>query len=270
MLSGIGDTNDLRSYGIDVLKHLPAVGRSLKDHPAVFLTALMKPGFTARVAFETDSEAQTVATAQWNEDGTGRLSSEFQSNVVMFNRVPELYKTPEFVALPKNVRNYIMRETVPTYEVIFGGPKFPPNAEIPTGQEYLGITVVGMIPQGEGLVKLVSADPSDAVSIDPKALSHPFDRKLLIESILDTLKIFRNTRQYQNGFISWLNGPKSETREDIETFIDEQVILIWHANGTAKMGRQEDEDAVVDTSFRVRGVAGLRVVDLSVCPVTIK
>ena len=41
---------------------------------------------------------------------------------------------------------------------------------------------------------------------------------------------------------------------------------IFHPVGTAKMGPESDPMAVVDQYCRVRGVAGLRVVDASVMP----
>ena len=41
---------------------------------------------------------------------------------------------------------------------------------------------------------------------------------------------------------------------------------IFHPVGTAKMGRAEDADAVVDARLRVRGVDRLRVIDASVMP----
>ena len=41
---------------------------------------------------------------------------------------------------------------------------------------------------------------------------------------------------------------------------------IFHPVGTARMGRLEDPNAVVDARLRVIGVDGLRVVDASVMP----
>ena len=41
---------------------------------------------------------------------------------------------------------------------------------------------------------------------------------------------------------------------------------IFHPVGTARMGAAADPDAVVDSHLRVRGVAGLRVVDASIMP----
>ena len=41
---------------------------------------------------------------------------------------------------------------------------------------------------------------------------------------------------------------------------------IFHPVGTAKMGRSEDVNAVVDARLRVIGVDGLRVIDASIMP----
>jgi choline dehydrogenase len=41
---------------------------------------------------------------------------------------------------------------------------------------------------------------------------------------------------------------------------------IFHPVGTCRMGRHDDDAAVVDAQLRVRGIAGLRVADASVMP----
>jgi choline dehydrogenase len=41
---------------------------------------------------------------------------------------------------------------------------------------------------------------------------------------------------------------------------------IFHPVGTTRMGRQDDPMAVLDSQMRVRGVAGLRVVDAGAMP----
>ena len=45
---------------------------------------------------------------------------------------------------------------------------------------------------------------------------------------------------------------------------------VLHGVGTVVMGCKDDATAPADTAFRVRGVDGLRVMDLSVCPVITK
>ena len=56
-----------------------------------------------------------------------------------------------------------------------------------------------------------------------------------------------------------------ESDEGIDRFVQDRA---WghHASCTCKIGGDDDKDAVLDASFRVRGVKGLRVVDASVFP----
>lgn len=61
-------------------------------------------------------------------------------------------------------------------------------------------------------------------------------------------------------------GVKADTLESIKQYIKVWQSFGHHASGTSKMGSDDDPNAVVDSQLRVRGVDGLRVVDLSVYP----
>jgi 5-(hydroxymethyl)furfural/furfural oxidase len=52
----------------------------------------------------------------------------------------------------------------------------------------------------------------------------------------------------------------------LESFIRGASIGVWHASCTCRMGADDDPMAVTDNEGRVRGVAGLRVVDASLFP----
>jgi choline dehydrogenase-like flavoprotein len=60
--------------------------------------------------------------------------------------------------------------------------------------------------------------------------------------------------------------PGSDVRSDAElaAFIRRKAETVYHPVGTCRMGN--DDSAVVDCELRVRGLAGLRVVDASVMP----
>jgi choline dehydrogenase-like flavoprotein len=59
-------------------------------------------------------------------------------------------------------------------------------------------------------------------------------------------------------------GCGSCTDADLVAYIRRKAETVYHPVGTCRMGN--DENAVVDSELRVRGVAGLRVVDASVMP----
>jgi 5-(hydroxymethyl)furfural/furfural oxidase len=54
--------------------------------------------------------------------------------------------------------------------------------------------------------------------------------------------------------------------EKLEAFVRKAAVGVWHASCTCRMGAEDDPMAVTDPAGRVRGVAGLRVVDASVFP----
>lgn len=62
-----------------------------------------------------------------------------------------------------------------------------------------------------------------------------------------------------------LPGPSVQSTEEIQEYIKNTA---WghHCSCTCPIGADGDQMAVLDSSFRVRGVSGLRVVDASVYP----
>jgi choline dehydrogenase len=61
-------------------------------------------------------------------------------------------------------------------------------------------------------------------------------------------------------------SPVPLTDADWVAYARAKLLLAYHPVGTCRMGT--DENAVVDSALRLRGVAGLRVVDASVMPTT--
>ncbi len=54
----------------------------------------------------------------------------------------------------------------------------------------------------------------------------------------------------------------------LEDYVRRTVTGVWHASCTVRMGRADDPTAASDNQGRVKGVAGLRVVDASLMPST--
>ncbi|MGE0218786.1 mycofactocin dehydrogenase MftG [Mycolicibacterium sp.] len=111
----------------------------------------------------------------------------------------------------------------------------------PADQPHLGVTL--MRPRSRGRVSIASADPQAAPLIEHRYDSAPAD----VDALRAGTEIARELAgaTVQSG-ASWATSQ--------------------HLCGTARMGRDDDPAAVVDTRCRVLGVGGLWVVDGSVLP----
>lgn len=67
-------------------------------------------------------------------------------------------------------------------------------------------------PQSHGTVTLGSSNPLDHPIIDPKFLSHPFDRKVMIDGIRQTLQLLR-APVYAANTIDFI-GPPSDASDE--------------------------------------------------------
>jgi choline dehydrogenase len=117
-----------------------------------------------------------------------------------------------------------------------------------------------MRPQSRGSVRLASDNPRTPALIDPKYLSEPADLDLLIEGVSLAREIGAGA-----AFADWraqevYPGPGRTTTTDIRKFVLRAADSFHHPVGTCRIG------AVVDEALRVKGVAGLRVIDASVFP----
>jgi choline dehydrogenase-like flavoprotein len=204
------------------------------------------------------------ARTRFESDGTGPLSYVNASYLLGFLKEVDLYESEEFKSLDPATQAHLKKATVPSWELGTGLPKLGPPLPGPPRQ-YLNTIGVLMNPQSRGTVTLQSADPREAALFDPKLMSHPYDQKVLITAGKRILEFMR-TPEIAKTLEGPANMPASDSDEDILAFIKLNLRSTWHMSGTCKMGTDEDERAVVNSDFKVRGVEGLRVVDLSVLP----
>jgi choline dehydrogenase-like flavoprotein len=130
-------------------------------------------------------------------------------------------------------------------------------------ESYFGAICLIMNPQSRGTITLQSSNPSASPLIDPKFLTHPFDRRVLIDGIRETMRLQR-APIFASRTLKTL-GPVNDSDDAIWEHVKNNLRSSWHMSCTATMGTSA-KDAVVDSKFKVFGVQGLRVVDLSVCP----
>ena len=221
-----------------------------------------------RYTFETNQALVTEAEKTWAQDQSGAFALQQSAMWGGFLKLPSLNQLPEYRALPHDHQDFLSKEAVPAYEFISNSLLWPPGTQLAPGNTYMTFIAFLMNPQSEGSVTLQSSNPDDKPVIKLNYLTHPYDARVMREAIRSTWNLIAENPTLKPTIRKTLCGPASLCDEDIDVFMYANASTVWHANGTVKMGRKGDEGACVDSGFRVRGVEGLRVADLSVCPLT--
>jgi choline dehydrogenase len=118
-----------------------------------------------------------------------------------------------------------------------------------------------------GTIKLRSADPLDTPEITYNYFDTGVgDYEKDLTALNEAVNLARDSFKRQLVKIDEvLPGKDVTTKEGISQYAKDTA---WghHASSSCPIGADGDEMAVLDSSFRVRGTAGLRVVDASVFP----
>ncbi|KAF1936337.1 choline dehydrogenase [Clathrospora elynae] len=268
LLNGIGPASELSALGIEVKHDLPGVGKHLQDHVLTFMSVEVLGTTNARHAFETSPTLITEAEEAWARDQSGAFLLHYSSLWGGFLKLPDLESFPEYAALPQDMQDFLAKPTVPSYEFASNMPLWPPGTELEQGNTYMTLVTFLMNPMSSGSVTLRSANASCNPIITLNYLTHPYDARILREGIRSTWTKLVDNPVIAPSVVRTLLGPKSMTDVDIDAFVRENANTVRHANGTVKMGKRDDAGACVDSGFRVLGVQGLRVVDMSVAPIT--
>jgi choline dehydrogenase len=129
--------------------------------------------------------------------------------------------------------------------------------------------VMVALQQGEsrGTLRLASADPHVRPEIRYNYLSTGHDRARMRDGVRRIHELYRHPRFAP--LVAAADRPGSDVLEDdaqLDAYIKGNLSTTAHASGTARMGRPDQDGAVVDQWLRVHGVDGLRVVDNSIMP----
>jgi choline dehydrogenase-like flavoprotein len=137
-------------------------------------------------------------------------------------------------------------------------------SEFKEDEQFLGAVVILMNPQSSGNVRLSSANPLDKPIIDPNMLDRNIDVLTLSHGLRETVRML--TAPVFASRLKSIIGPKEDaTDKEVLDWIRKNVGTGGHLSGTARMGK-DPKDSVINERFSVRGVEGLRVVDMSVLP----
>jgi choline dehydrogenase-like flavoprotein len=266
MHSGIGPAAELTKFNIPVIQDVPAIGQGLKDHPFATFVVTRNPETNDRNAFFKSPEAMDAAMEQWKKDGTGPWARYSNQLGVGWFKSDKITSSQEFKALPADVQDFLNRETIPHYELVTGLPLHMQAPALFPDFSYVCLAVFLMNQQSRGEVRLQSSNPDDPLLFDPHFLEHPYDRRACIEMYRHLYEVVEHPA-FAKDTIATTMGPASKSDEDILQFWKDHSASSWHMTGTVKMGKAGEKDAAVDNGFRVFGVQGLRVADMSVVPV---
>ena len=252
MLSGIGDADELRAHGIEVVHHLPGVGKNLHDHVDVCVVYQINKPITLRTDLRIDR--LTASVVQGFLFGEG-VATTFPYEGAAFLKSRAGLDAPDiqahFMAALESAANL-------HWPTLFSRAKVEDNH---------GVTIrVGPInPESRGSIALRSAKPDEPPRIFANYLSAEFDKRTTIAGVQMIREVMA-----QKAFAEVLGdelAPGPEVRSDLELrrWLERAGGTTLHPVGTCKMGN--DELAVVDAELKVRGVEGLRVADASIMPI---
>ncbi|KAJ6594334.1 alcohol oxidase [Mycena capillaripes] len=252
--SGIGNASALSSLGIEPLHNLPSVGQNLTDHSLVALGWLVNSNNT----YETAERNATLAAeqlAQWNATRTGPLVDNPGSQFGWL-RIPDNSSIFEHFPDPASGPN------TAHYELLFANGLLGPAP--PTGN-FLGIAAAVVSPVSRGSVTLNSNDPLAPPVINPNFFSSELDLFIMREGIRSALR-FATAPAWDGYVISPVGINSTSTDAEVDEYTRSNAGTVYHVAGTASMSRKGAPYGVVDPDLHVKGLTGLRIVDLSVVP----
>jgi choline dehydrogenase len=254
MLSGIGPKEELKRHGIELRVHSPGVGKNLQDRYEVGVVAEATKDFRlfGPATFDASADPGEIL-ATWRENRRGFYATNGavlgiikRSSTREVTAAPDLY----IFGLPLDFRGY----------------RIGYSKEVGKYQNHFTWAVLkGHTDNRSGYVLLKSKNPFETPEINFKYFeeSEPNQGVGDLQSVVDGVKFAQEIfgRLRQDEVIK--NQISPDPNEDLRAFVRNNA---WghHASCTCRIGREDDENAVLDKDFQVKGAKNLRVVDASV------
>jgi choline dehydrogenase-like flavoprotein len=250
-LSGIGPPEVLRAAGIDVLHASPRVGANLREHRYLRFQHRLKPGTSLNGAVQGLGLACSVLR-YWLA-GRGPLASgAFDAGAML--------KSSPGRPVP-DIQINMVPISMDTKGVGFAVEREP------------GMQVIAypMRPESQGNLAITSKDPSAPLRIRPNYLSCEYDREVSVAMVPLIRQLFSQPALRDIVVAETMPGAEVKTPEQIVDLLVRPAAGKGqasgpgqHACGTCAMGASSQD--VLDSSLRVNGVDGVRVMDASVMP----
>jgi choline dehydrogenase len=243
-LSGIGPKAVLEQAGVLVKHDLPGVGQNLQDHLEVYFQYHCSKPITLNSKLGLVSKG--LIGTEWilTRKGLG-ATNHFESCAFIRSREGLKWPNIQYHFLPAAMRY--------DGQAAFDGHGF---------QVHVGPNK----PESRGSVAITSADPLNKPKIEFNYISTEQDRQDWRDCIRLTREILMQPAMDDFRGEEIQPGIAIASDEAIDEWVKQNVESAYHPSCTCKMGADDDAMAVLDESCRVRGIAGLRVVDSSIFP----
>lgn len=244
-LSGIGDGTHLQSLGIPVLVHRPAVGGNMREHLCYMMQWRLKDA-----ALSENREYagwRLVSNAlRYGISKTGPLAIGSWPVGGFFRSRPEADRADAQLMMSAFSLDFD--------NGMAGMEKFP-------GFQMFSYA---LRPKSQGSLRIVSPDADVPPEIDPNYLVAAEDQAVAVGSIRFMRRLAAAPALAALIAEETRPGPSAESDAELLDLVRKGGQSGYHTCGTCRMGG--DADSVLDPQLRVRGVQGLRVMDLSVTP----
>ena len=242
-LSGIGNADELKKLGIEIVQDLPGVGENMQDHLEVYIQYACKKPVSMAPALKWWNKP--LIGYQWLFHRKGpAATNHFEAGGFIRSNEHEKYPNIMFHFLPLAIR----------YDGSSPGE----------GHGYQ-VHVGPMYSDAQGSVKIQSTDPRVYPKLRFNYLSTEQDRREWGEAVRCARNILNQPAfgEFNAGELS--PGPQVESDEEVLNWVAQDGETALHPSCTCKMGT--DSMSVVDPeSMKVHGVENLHVVDASVMP----
>jgi 5-(hydroxymethyl)furfural/furfural oxidase len=265
--AGIGPAAELLALGIDVVADLSGVGRNLQNHPIVFVGAHLRRGARQPAALRP----HPITCLRYS---TG-LSAEVPSDMFIAG-----HSKSSWSALGAQIANFYAAIFKPASRgrvTLKSADAGEPRIEFNFAGEDIDLRRLM-----DGFRRMVALVSSDAVrplrtTVFPVRFTDKI-RKLNQLNRANAIKaaLVAGALDAVPSLADLVFGQLTDRRIDLAALVNDDAALAdhvrdniagtFHVCGTCRMGRADDPNAVVDAQGRVRGIAGLRVVDASIMP----
>jgi choline dehydrogenase len=245
-LSGLGPAALLQSFGVDVVADMPGVGADLQDH------------YQVRFGYRC---TEPITINDMMASFGGRLAAGMQY----------VFRRKGFLTIGAGYAGGFFRTdpSLPSPDVQIHFILFSAESIGKTLHPFPGFlaSVCQLRPESRGHLRIKSRDPAAAPAIQPRYMSAPVDRDVMVKGIKLTRRIMGQPAISRYIAEERVPGPQCQSDADMLTFARNEGTTVYHPTSTCRMG--SDLTAVVDERLRVHGIERLRVIDASIMPTVV-